>query len=245
MANLQRMLGALLATRMAGRGVTGGLLGTAVMGGLGGKAGLAALAYLAYRSYRDNQKKGPDNPEADPQPQQARGDAARGGLSGIVDRIEDVIGSLTGGGAERGAGSRRSQGLGDRIGNMLDPRGDTPAEEALEDRKALLLIRAMIAAANSDGAIKPHERQRILDRLDEAGADAEDHRIIEKEMLNPLPLDQLLREVDDPETARQFYLASRAAVEGATETQRSYLAYLRQRLALPQEDVAEVEKMVG
>lgn len=115
----------------------------------------------------------------------------------------------------------------------------------MEDKQALLLIRAMIAAANSDGEITPEERQRIISKLDEAGADGDDHRVVEQELQNPVPLDTLLREVNDRETAQQFYLASRVAINGDTEVQRSYLLYLQQRLKLEQQEVAEVEKMTS
>ena len=76
----------------------------------------------------------------------------------------------------------------------------------MEDHKALLLIRAMIAAANADGEITAVERQRILGKLDEAGADPDDRRIIEQELQQPRSLDALLRDVTDPETAEQVYL---------------------------------------
>jgi uncharacterized membrane protein YebE (DUF533 family) len=251
MANLQRMLGAMLASRMAGRGAKGGALGSAAVlsglgggrrgpaSGLGGKLGLAALGYLAYRTYQEVQQdraRGSGVPK-----EQGRGGA--GPLGGILD-------SLTGG----GQGGTKGGSLSERIGDMLNPRQDEPEktipqdmvlEETISNNKALLLIRAMIAAANSDGQISPQERATILAKLDEAGADADDRRVIEKELQNPRPLDELLREVDDPETAQQFYLASRTAVSGTNEVQTSYLSYLRQRLKLPDDAVAEVEKLAS
>ena len=251
MANLQRMLGAMLASRMAGRGGMGGTLGSAAMlgglgggrrrggmgGGLGGKLGLAALGYLAYRTYQDSQQ---DRKHESRRPEEARG-GSTGPLGGLLD-------SITGGGQSgkaRGSGASLSE----RIGNVLNPRQDKPAEpapeETVSDNKALLLIRAMIAAANSDGQISPQERAHIIAKLDEAGADADDRRIIEKELQNPRPLDELLREVHDPDTAQQFYLASRAAVGGTNEVQKSYLSYLRQRLDLPDDAVAEVEQLTS
>ena len=249
MANLQRMLGAMLASRMAGRGGMAGALGSAAMlgglggsrrgrsrggigSGLGGKAGLAALGYLAYRAYQSSQQ---DRERDAGRPDEARRSGG-GPLGGLLD-------GLTGGGQSgRTPGSGAS--LSERIGNVLNPRQDEPPSEdvALSDNKALLLIRAMITAANSDGQISPQERGRIIAKLDEAGADADDRRVIEKELQNPRPLDELLREVQDPETAQQFYLASRAAIGGTNEVQKSYLSYLRQRLNLPEDVVAEVEQ---
>lgn len=49
---------------------------------------------------------------------------------------------------------------------------------------------------------------------------AEDRRIVEREIANPKPFDQLVGQVRDQETADEFYLASRAAIDGETEQNR-------------------------
>ena len=278
MANLQRMLGTMLATRLGGRGGLAGLAGTALLGGLGGKAWLAALAYLAYRAYRDRgprdggrpERRGaresgdseesetgrfedagrfedrqsfPDRPPAAHDSARNRtspreADPVAAGIAGIAGVIGNVIDNLS-----RGGRDGRSRSFGDRIGDLLDPR---PApEDAVGDEKALLLIRAMITAAHSDGPINAQERSRIISKLEEAGADDDDRRLIDRELQNPASLDSLLREVRDEATARQFYLASRVAVGRATPTQRSYLEYLRQRLKLTRDDVETTERMAG
>jgi uncharacterized membrane protein YebE (DUF533 family) len=253
MANLQRLLGTMLASRMAGRGGMGGTLGSAAMMGLGGpllrpKAGLATMGYLAYRSYRSNQARG-DAPAVEreapaaPPGAEAEGRPAGAGLGGIGGAIGGLVDQLTGGGQRGGEGGPS---LGDRIAAALEGTGPAPApEETVSERKALLLIRAMIAAANSDGRITADERTRICGKLEEAGVDGEDKRIVEAELADPKPLDTLLREVGDRETAQQFYLASHAATDGGTPAQKSYLAYLRQRLELPEEDVEAVEKLTA
>jgi uncharacterized membrane protein YebE (DUF533 family) len=257
MANMQRLLGTMLASRMAGRGGMGGALGSAAMMGLGGpllrsKAGLAAMGYLAYRSYRGSQAKtdarpaGAEAPAAPPGAE-AEGRPAGAGLGGIGGAIgglvDQVAGQFTGGGRRDGT---EGASLGDRIAAALEGKGPAPApEETVSERKALLLIRAMIAAANSDGRITDAERERICAQLREAGADEEDKRLVKAELSDPKPLDALLREVTDRETAQQFYLASRVAVDGGTPAQKSYLTYLRQRLDLPEDDVDAVEKLTA
>ena len=112
------------------------------------------------------------------------------------------------------------------------------------DQKALLLIRAMIAAANADGQITAVERQRILGKLDEAGADVEDRRIVEQELQQPRSLDALLRDVTDPETAEQVYLASEMAIDAGSPAEKSYLQYLAARLNLPEDRVQEMNRIV-
>jgi uncharacterized membrane protein YebE (DUF533 family) len=267
MANLGRMLGMLLATRMAGRGKFGSALGTAALmrGGLASKAGLAGLGYMAYRAYQDGKASRPDSAQqpapatADPATtdpaQHATGQRGQPMTGGIAGALGGIVDSLTGG---QMASRKGEPGLGDRIRSYFDPASAEPARPAedgraaepapppeaaeIDDGRALLLIRAMIAAANADGRISPEERRRIVARLDEGGADAEDHRLIERELANPKPLDPLLAEVKDHDTAQQFYAASRAAMDGESATQTSYLDYLRNRLGLPPEETAEIDQ---
>ncbi len=256
MANLAKMLGMLLATRMAGRGRYGSALGTAALmrGGLARKAGLAGLGYMAYKAWQDSKagraEAGHDSNPAAQATAQASGGQAAGG--GIADTLGNLLDSLTGG---QTASRKGEPGLGDKVRNYFDPgsaeptRGAAgeadvppgPAPEPMDDRHALLLIRAMIAAANADGRISNEERRRILVAVDEAGGDAEDHRLIQLELMDPKPLDTLLAEVDDHDTAQQFYAASRTAMDGETATQTSYLDYLRNRLGLPPDETAEID----
>ncbi len=244
MANLQRMLGALLASRLSGRGGHGGL-GQAAAAGLGGrmlkgKAGLAALGYLAYRAYRNHQASGPAGAAADA----SGGSGSQSpGSQSLGARIGGVIDRFTGGASGGGGFGQASAG---QPAAGQSTAGPEPAPEApVSDARALLLIRAMIAAAQADGEITSDERARIIDQLDARDADSEDRRILERELADPKPLDMLLREVDDRDTAQQFYLASRAAVDGSAPTQKAYLDYLRQRLALSAEEVEAAESLTA
>ncbi|EWY40449.1 hypothetical protein N825_34700 [Skermanella stibiiresistens SB22] len=95
------------------------------------------------------------------------------------------------------------------------------------------MIRAMIAAANADGQITAEERQRIIQHLDKAGAGAEERRIVEQEIASPKPLDDIIRQSRDQDTAEQIYLASEIAIRGGSETERRYLDFLASRLNIP------------
>ncbi|MBM9593588.1 tellurite resistance TerB family protein [Roseitranquillus sediminis] len=238
--SLKRILGTMLATRMAGRGRRRGSMGTAAMlGGLGyrrrprmgGKMGLAALGYMAYRAYQDHQSKTGGSTGS------TRRSSSGGGIAGMVQDVADRLGGSMdannrGTGAMPGAGEE-------------DLREDERAADSFSDQTALLLIRAMITAAYSDGAMSTDERQRIMQEIDEAGADEEDRGVMEREMANPKPLDELLAEIHDEETAEEFYLTSRAAVDGETEANRAYLSELRRRLNLSEQQVAEVEELAS
>ncbi len=268
MSNLSKVLGVILANGLAGRTGRGPAFAAALplilgkkgkkkkkhyyghgygvphapAGGMGlfQKAGLASLAYLAYKAYQDNQKRNagtayPSSPSSSPP-----GPATGGPLGGLLDRLGlgQALGGVLGGSTAGGAAG----GLGDRLAGVL--RGGATPEPDLGDAKALLLIRAMIAAANADGRISPDEQRRILDSLDAAQAEPEDRRIVEAELRAPRPLDDIVREVRDPETAEQVYLASELAVRGGNDVDRQYLAYLASRLGLTDARRRELDSMV-
>ena len=60
---------------------------------------------------------------------------------------------------------------------------------------------------------------------------------------NPISTDALVREVRDPQTAEQVYLASALAIEPDTEAERSYLQYLAARLKLEPQRAEELHRI--
>ncbi len=235
--SFKRILGTMLASRVAGRGRRRGSLGTASMLGLGrrrrgigGKMGVVALGYMAYRAYQDHQARTAAS---------GGGTSSGGARSGIGGMIQDVADKLsTVGGASQAPHQAQAAAA-------PEHQEEERAAEQFSDDTALLLIRAMITAAYSDGALSEDERARIMQEIEDADADAEDRRTMEREIANPKPLDELLAQVHDEETAQEFYLASRAAVDGETEQNRTYLRTLREHLNLSEEDAAEVEELAS
>lgn len=233
--SLKKVLGLMLASRMAGRGGRRGGLGTAAMlgGGMGRKAGLASMAYLAYRAYQDHQSRSGGNQATGQTAGQTTGTpaSAQGGIGGIGGMIGSVMESLTGQSQPQPAAAPTQ--------SQTAPEG----EDRITDAKALLLLQAMVAAAWADNAISTEERSRIIGQLDAAGADESDRRLVEREIAQPQPLDRLLLQVRDRETAEQFYLASRAAIDPNTPENKAYLDTLRARLSLSDAEVQEVEEL--
>lgn len=274
MADLQNILGTMLATGMGGRsgmgvenmgsilsnsGLGAGPMGDASAGttrsgmNVGSVAGLGALAYIAYRAFQErqqNMRSDAGQPTAPSGGNQGGGNQSSGGLWGGSSG-GGILGSIFGGGAAAGGGGS----LGDRLSQILQPRASQPEAAqpsatdegaypslAMEDQHALLLIRAMIAAANSDGEITAEERQRILSALDEAGAGPEERRVVEQELDRPQSLDALVQAVHDPQTAEQVYMASMMAVDRNSETERSYLQYLATRLRIPPQRLQQLNQ---
>lgn len=270
MANLQNILGTLLATGMGGHNRKGtqnlgSILNRAGLShsgmgagpamharggmGVGPMAGLGALAYLAYRAYQERQQNMPSSGPSSGQPPSGQAPARFGqpGASpwgapsaGSGNTPGGILGGILGGAGASGGGS-----LGERLSQVFQQRTAPPPdaapagagegafpELAMEDQHALLLIRAMIAAANADGEISAAERQRVMSALDEAGGGPEERQIVERELSQPQSLDALVRSVTDPDMAEQVYLASLMAVDRDHEAERAYLTYLATRLKI-------------
>ena len=106
------------------------------------------------------------------------------------------------------------------------------ADEETAARKALLLIRGMIAAAKADGTIDAEERARIIGKLREAGADAEALAYVEQDMAAPLDVEAIVAQVKDEQTAAELFLASMFAINVDTPAEKAYLVQLADRLGL-------------
>jgi uncharacterized membrane protein YebE (DUF533 family) len=121
------------------------------------------------------------------------------------------------------------------------PQPEPPPEGDAESSEALLLLRAMIAAARADGAIDAEERRVIAERLDQAGLDAAGRDLVLAEFANPISLERLAAAVPDPVAAAQVYAASVIAVGEASAAERHYLSRLAASLRLSPAAAAAIE----
>jgi uncharacterized membrane protein YebE (DUF533 family) len=122
---------------------------------------------------------------------------------------------------------------------------ETPEEAEVLETRAVLALKAMIAAAKADGQIDARERERILARMKDAGADGEIRDFIDKEVAAPLDIDALVRDVPDAQTAAQVYAASLLAINVDTEAERAYLRELAAKLGLDAQVVANLHGALG
>lgn len=110
---------------------------------------------------------------------------------------------------------------------------------------AILLIRAMIAAAHADGVLDDDERARIFQQLDNLGLSEEEHDFMERELHAPWNAAALAASASSPDVARQVYAASLLAIEVDTPEERSYLEELAGRLRLDESAVAAIHRELG
>jgi uncharacterized membrane protein YebE (DUF533 family) len=150
--------------------------------------------------------------------------AAGGGLAGglIASLAKAAMSQMAGGGQAAAPGFDLSRYA---SGQVESQRGD--------DDRALVMIRAMLTAAKADGQIDAGEQQRILGKLNEAGASQETRQFIQDELRKPVDVEGLAREVDSPHMATEVYTASLFAIDVDTQGERAYMSQLATQLGLP------------
>jgi uncharacterized membrane protein YebE (DUF533 family) len=118
-------------------------------------------------------------------------------------------------------------------------------EEELE-QGAELILKAMINAAKADGQIDPSEIQRIIGKLEKAGADSDARDFVISEMSKPGDLDGIVAAAKSrPQLAAEVYAASLLAIEVDTPAERQYLQNLASGLGLSPEVTSHLEQAVG
>ena len=128
-----------------------------------------------------------------------------------------------------------------------EPANAIPAVPPLPEpgNRTVLLIRAMIAAANADGVIDETERNRILKKLEAVSLSHQEHAFIVKELLSPVGLDQIAAQVDSMETAKNVYTVSLLAIDIDTDAERTYMRTMAQRLNLTDSILNEIHDELG
>ena len=116
------------------------------------------------------------------------------------------------------------------------------ADDPAGNPEAVILIQAMIAAANADGVIDQAERDNILKRLQAVNLSPEEHAFVVQELLSPAELETIVGNVNHPELARQVYTVSLMAIEVDTEKERQYMSTLASRLGLDEPTVEQIQR---
>lgn len=185
-----------------------------------------------------------------------------GGSSSDGGALGNVLGSLLGGGGGQAAGGGIAGGL---IGSLAKAAmsqlagagGGQAAASGFDlsryaagqvdskrndDERALVMIRAMLTAAKSDGQIDSGEQERILGKLNDAGASQEMRQFVQDELRKPVDIDGLAREVDSPHMATEVYTASLFAIDVDTPGEQAYMNQLATKLGLPPTLVSQLHE---
>jgi uncharacterized membrane protein YebE (DUF533 family) len=115
---------------------------------------------------------------------------------------------------------------------LAAPQGSGFEAGAVTNGSAMLLVRAMIAAAAADGRIDQKEQQRILGGLKQAGLKGTAQQFLAHEINQPATADDLANAVSSPAQAIQVYTAARIAVDPDSEEEHKFLVALADRLSI-------------
>jgi uncharacterized membrane protein YebE (DUF533 family) len=97
---------------------------------------------------------------------------------------------------------------------------------------AQAMLKAMVAAAKSDGHLDARERELLQGEMARLNADAETRAWFEAELAKPVEPAEVAAAVTSPEMAAEVYLASLLVVDETTTMERAYLDELARRLRL-------------
>ena len=120
------------------------------------------------------------------------------------------------------------------------PFGNT-ADEEQDRRTAMLIIRAMIAAASADGVVDNAERSSIVGGLEKAGLDVTAAKFLDQEFANPATVEALVAGATTPTIATQVYTAARLAVDPDQPAEQRFLERLAAGLKLEPALVSHID----
>jgi uncharacterized membrane protein YebE (DUF533 family) len=106
---------------------------------------------------------------------------------------------------------------------------------------AQAMLKALIAAAKSDGHMDERERELLQGELTRLNADPATRAWVEAELKKPVEPADVAASVTSPEMAAEVYLASLLVVDETTTMERAYLDELARRLNLPPALKADLE----
>jgi uncharacterized membrane protein YebE (DUF533 family) len=128
-------------------------------------------------------------------------------------------------------------------GTAAPPPAPAPEPEGpdAEEAEALLMVRAMIAAAKADGAVDAAERAAIAGQLDAAGLSAEERDFVLADFERPLTPEALAKEATDPMLKARLYAAAFAGAGEVTPAERAWLDALAKAMKLDKAAAAAIE----
>lgn len=124
------------------------------------------------------------------------------------------------------------------------PADPGPAVDTLSgsqlDRRSLVLLKAMLAAAKADGHIDENEQAKIDAYLQKLNLDPEALHLVKNELAKPLDAREIAAGADSPAAAAEIYLTSLLAINIDNDQERAYLDDLARELRLAPELVSEL-----
>lgn len=137
--------------------------------------------------------------------------------------------------------------------NYMDSQGEPIADAGQSvgeldgdaaEKRSVVLLKAMIAAAKADGHIDAEEQKAIKSQMENLDLTENAISMIHTELEKGLDAAKLADEVDSPSAAAEVYLASRMILDVNNIQERAYLDNLASELNLSAELVEKLEAEV-
>ena len=192
--------------------------------------------------------------------QQQQQASASSGLAGILGGMlgggggqqqsagSGLLGSVLG--SVMGSGGGAASGLAGLVGGMLGGGDDAQAAAAPQQAElqqandqAVLMIRAMVNAAKSDGRVDQTEQENIISKL---GSDVSEAEInfLKQEFAAPLDVAGFARSVPNG-LEQQIYALSLTSIDLDTQNEAQYLGQLAQGLNIDANLCNQIHDQVG
>ena len=110
-----------------------------------------------------------------------------------------------------------------------------------DNAAAMLVLRAMIAAAACDGVVDNEERSRIIGALEGAGLDVHAAKFLDAEFAKPASIAELASAANTPALAAQAYTAARIAIDSVSAQEKAFLSDLASALKLDAGLVSQID----
>lgn len=131
-----------------------------------------------------------------------------------------------------------------KTGNIIDS-GENSVHELIDsdaEGRGLLLIEAMVAAANADGKVDSQEQQSIKHQMLEMHLPGEMAMALENIIDAPLSAAELAQKVSNQSEAAEVYVATRLLIGfDATGAEKQFLDTLVSSLSMPADLVSSIE----
>ncbi|MFI5011656.1 MAG: DUF533 domain-containing protein [Hyphomicrobiales bacterium] len=126
------------------------------------------------------------------------------------------------------------------------PQGSGFGHDDHSQDSALLMARAMIAAAAAGGIVDPAERQRILGKMQEAGLGADAAQFLDDELAHPASAADIASKAGaSKEIAAQVYAAAVFGAHTASQPEQAFLGELAKALGLDTGLAAHIGATMG
>ena len=177
-----------------------------------------------------------------------------GSQGGGTDLMSGLLGSLMGGGSSGGGGinpmgaisggqAQSGSALSKAAGMVSGAMAQNQTEAPSANDQAVLMIRAMVNAAKSDGRIDEAEQQNIIGKLGNDVSEAEID-FLRKEFAAPLDAAGFARSVPRG-LEHQIYAISLTSIELDTQNEANYLGQLAQNLNISPEICNQIHDQLG